>query len=178
MPAPSRRLGRRINLAAICLCLSGCATVEPIPYQKPAPDASLQQREELYAQYRTEGGWEGGLTIGGKYPVIHHGAYETFARYFDASGDTVSAARCRHGGIYRYWGYAAVTGFVAGEAALLDTHPGTPSSALAEVAAFTGGISFLVMQAWSRYYNFAGAQRSFNAYLKRDLGLPADYEPK
>ena len=161
------------------LTMTGCGTI-PTAYHTPPASTSMAERQKIYEEHAiTRNWWQ-------KVFGTDDGQFETLASYYETSGDMISASRSRKGDNYSLWALGAFFGGFLISEAMVGGHlfqngsqndSATYQTLPVNVLAF-GFTSSLFLTAWGYNNNLVGAERSFNAYLKRDLGLPADYQPK
>lgn len=151
-----------------CIGLTACASVEP--YQRPEPGLGVAERAEIYARKSVQGGAWNGYQVGGRPLMRIPRAYSSvYADYFEASGDTVSAAEARRASSFAYAGLAAGLGGVL--IGVLANGPEAPVGAPFWAGAGTGLLSEVVLIEWGRRRHFVPAVEGFNRRLRDDLGL-------
>src|SRR5258708_5577972 len=146
---------------------SGCRSL-PSPYQHPSDAVTMPERQKIYDQRYVSRTFFWGLHIGGRVMPFHPGE---FPGYYDASGDSTSARIAEGFDLSRLAGLAAGLGGLATGLVLWHNGNANDLSPL-WISGGAGLISKMIIIGWGNGHYFDPAAKSFNAYLKRDLGLP------
>lgn len=155
------------------LALSGACSTTP-PYVRPAQPLSPEARQGLYQEKSIVYDWWTGYQAGSGIPSGGaSGGLSYNSRlggYMEASGDTISAARARQAEAFSMAGLAVgLGGVLAGSLAYPPTRENLGPFLGVVGAGLAGEI---VLLEWGRRRHVDPAVRSFNAFLRRDLGLP------
>jgi hypothetical protein len=157
----------------VSLIFSGCASL-PSAYKTPPVSATTQERQQIYDEHYVSNNWLGMRQIGGR---VARTSIFSFSNYFRDSGYPPSVALVHRSEDMIWVGTAAgLGGLLVGSMLTPETRAANPNAYLITVS--SGLVSDMLILIFGYGHYFDAAADSFNTYLKRDLGLPEDYQPK
>jgi hypothetical protein len=155
----------------VCLAvLTGCATA---PYHRPPASATLGERQEIYKEKSMSYHWFGGFRVGRKpfhYPS-HYPVSNQFASYFSMGGDEEAAEMARGATPYYWLAFALGIGGATAGIIAFQSNPSADESWFLGPALVGLGGEVLSIE-WANHHFIRRAADNYNAYLRKDLGLP------